>query len=231
VRIGWRRLGALYLDVLLLSIPPELVLRGRAGAYRWLIALALALLMEALLWSRVRRSFGHYAMGLVRDGAGEWRPDPTVVPPTHGILLLFGIAHFYGAVKFFTDGVLDYDAYHLGGQRITGPAAKLVPVALALGFASSAIALFRRPAHGPLVALGVPALALLNDFTSSRLLPSTMAAAMARAQARHGGRTLPLDAETWAGLFLQVQVVHVLALLGALLVLRRQFPAGKARPA
>jgi hypothetical protein len=154
-----------------------------------------------------------------------------VVPPTHGILLLFGIAHFYGAVKFFTDGVLDYDAYHLGGQRITGPAAKLVPVALALGFASSAIALFRRPAHGPLVALGVPALALLNDFTSSRLLPSTMAAAMARAQARHGGRTLPLDAETWAGLFLQVQVVHVLALLGALLVLRRQFPAGKARPA
>jgi hypothetical protein len=58
-----------------------------------------------------------------------------------------------------------------------------------------------------------------------------MAAAMARAQARHGGRTLPLDADTWAGLFLQVQVLHVLALLGVLVVLRRQFPAGTARTA
>jgi hypothetical protein len=154
VRVGWRRLGALYLDLLLVSVP---------------------------------------------------------------------LALFLSVMRSFTDGLLDYDAYHLFGHRVGGPAAKLVLVATALGFAWSAVALFRRPAYGPVVILGVPVLALLNDFTSLPLLPSTMAAAMTRAQARHGGRTLPLDAEAWAGLLLEVQVLHLIVLLGVVAASRRYF--------
>lgn len=232
VRVGWRRIGALYLDLLLVSGALAIVLHLLGlEAYRWPISLAVVVCLEAFVWHRIRGSFGHFAMGLVRDAGGEWCVDPSLSPPTHWLLLLLGMIHFSNAYRLYVDGLLNEYAYHFVGWRVGGPAAKVVLVVAALGFVASAIALFRRPAYGPVVALGVPALVLLNDFLSLPLLPDTMRAAMTRAQARHGGRTLPLDAEQWAGLLLEVQVLHLVVLLVVLAVLRRYFPSRRAASA
>jgi hypothetical protein len=232
VRVGWRRWGALYLDLLIASGALAILLRVLGlEAYRWPISLAVVVALEAFVWNRIRGSFGHFAMGLTLGADGEWRADPRLIPPTHWLLLLVGMIHFLNAYRLYTDGLLDYDAYHVFGWPVGGPVAKVVLVAAALGFVASATALFRRPAYGPLVALGVPVLFLLNDSTSVPLLPATMSAAMERAQARHGGRTLPLDAEDWTQVLLAVQLLHLLVLFVVLAVFRRHFPPRRMRSA
>ncbi|MCC7352575.1 MAG: hypothetical protein IT330_02370 [Anaerolineae bacterium] len=222
-----RLIVAWYLDLLLWS---AILYVGETALgfyrYHWPVAVAASLSLEALLWRLEKRSFGFYAMGLVRDENGRWVLDPELKANAHWLILALGIFQFYSGHRIFAEGLVTDPFFYLLGTRLPRPLSQLFLGLLGMAWMYSAAALFRCKMHAPRLVLTLQAFILLNDLASLPLLRELVEDVIARGQAERVamGRTpAPTTPEMLMQLNFAGNLVYLIVLVAVVLVFRKRF--------